>query len=131
MKVAEKIIVIVCDDIREEVAGKISLMGIYHDLQVDKFPAVLSKLCASIMLEGVKIKVNSVDFTMLFPGDQPRTIALAPPDKSKKIANNINLNVFIVPLQLLSEGLAKFEIIFNGDEKTKFTHEFQIRLRKE
>lgn len=38
-----------CDDIRREIGNKYSLIGCYSDeLIVDKFPAVLPKLCAQI-----------------------------------------------------------------------------------
>ena len=38
-----------CDDIRQEINGKYSLIGCYtDDIIVDKFPTVLPKLCAQI-----------------------------------------------------------------------------------
>lgn len=40
-----------CDDIREEVGGKRSLMGVYSDeLIVKKFPSTISKLCVFVKL---------------------------------------------------------------------------------
>lgn len=40
---------IYCDDIREEVGNKMSLMGIYREkLLVSQFPAVLPKLCVAL-----------------------------------------------------------------------------------
>ena len=47
---AERFIVVqYCDDIRQEVGNKLSLMGCYSgDLLVEKLPAVLPKLCVQI-----------------------------------------------------------------------------------
>ncbi|MBU2732065.1 DUF6941 family protein [Acidithiobacillus ferridurans] len=40
-----------CDDIRQEIGGKFSLMGVYNDkLIVGKFPASLQKLCLVIRI---------------------------------------------------------------------------------
>lgn len=38
-----------CDDIRNELGNKVSLMGVYGaDMYVQEFPTVLAKLCASV-----------------------------------------------------------------------------------
>ena len=51
MKIAKKITTIVCDDARQEMGGKISLMGVYSgDLIVNKVPALLPTLSFVISL---------------------------------------------------------------------------------
>lgn len=43
--------VLFCDDIRHEVSGKISLIGVYGShLIVNEFPAVLTKLCVHMTI---------------------------------------------------------------------------------
>lgn len=59
---------IFCDDIRQEIGNKMSLMGIYNgELHVATLPAVLSKLCVAIFcatsienpFQSLSIKVTS------------------------------------------------------------------------
>lgn len=41
-----------CDDIRNEVGGKISYMGVYNsDLLLSEFPAQLAKLCIQVLIQ--------------------------------------------------------------------------------
>jgi hypothetical protein len=41
-----------CDDVRNEVGNKLSLMGVYgQDLLLREFPATLPKLCAVMLLD--------------------------------------------------------------------------------
>ena len=41
-----------CDDVRNEVGNKLSLMGVYgQDLLLRKFPATISKLCVVMVLD--------------------------------------------------------------------------------
>ncbi|MCM8742381.1 DUF6941 family protein [Pseudomonas koreensis] len=55
---------IFCDDIRNEVNGKISLMGIFGNLMyLPEFPAVLPKLCAVLTVNTSKDRpLQSVSF---------------------------------------------------------------------
>lgn len=41
-----------CDDVRNEVGNKLSLMGVYgQDLLLREFPTTLPKLCAVMLLD--------------------------------------------------------------------------------
>ena len=57
--------VLYCDDIREEIGNKLSLMGVYaNDLIAPQFPATMSKLCVAVRLTiPIKSKPNN-DITL-------------------------------------------------------------------
>jgi len=76
--------VLYCDDIREEMGNKLSLMGVYaNDLLVPKLPATISKLCVAVRLAiPVKSKLSS-DITLEVAKTQkgkkaPEILATAP-----------------------------------------------------
>lgn len=55
MKVARQLSGYFCDDIRDEIDGKVTLVGCYMgSLGVSKFPAIIPKLCAYVRLLAPK-----------------------------------------------------------------------------
>ena len=75
--------VIYCDDVRQEVGNKQSLMGVYPgDLYLEALPAVLPKLCivatlvipAAECFESLRIKAMQGEHCLFASGDIP------PPD---------------------------------------------------
>jgi hypothetical protein len=76
---------IYCDDVRQEVGGKVSLMGIYNsDMILPSFPAILPKLC--------------VQLTITLPYDQP-------PKKSVRVLLLNNADV-LAEMSIDEESLA-------------------------
>lgn len=52
MTETRNLVALFCDDIRQEVGNKYSLMGCYGDeLIVEKMPAILSKLCVQLRVQ--------------------------------------------------------------------------------
>ena len=123
MKIADKIIILVCDDIRIEVGGKVSLMGVYHDIVVKSFPSTLLKLCIVVILEKVRVEIKTARVTVTFPEEDPKTIDIAPPTEPTV---NLTMNITIGGVKLLSKGEASFEIEFNDDKKTKYYYKFNV-----
>lgn len=51
--------VLYCDDIRQELGGKLSYMGVYHQrLLLEALPAVLPKLCVRVQVSVPAAEVN-------------------------------------------------------------------------
>lgn len=51
--------VLYCDDIRQELGGKLSYMGVYHQrLLLEALPAVLPKLCVRVQVSVPAVEVN-------------------------------------------------------------------------
>lgn len=75
---------IFCDDIRDEVGQKRSLMGTYTDTFIvpAEFPTTISKLCALIIyVEGIEEEHSNVEVRIYLPNDeegQPSVIAKIP-----------------------------------------------------
>jgi hypothetical protein len=65
--------VLYCDDIREELGNKYSLMGVYaSDLLVPELPAVISRLCVAVRLAiPIKSKLSN-DITLEVIKEQKR-----------------------------------------------------------
>ena len=130
MKVAKKIKTILCDDVRQEVGGKMSLMGIYSkDIVVNKVPAILPVINLVLMFEGIKEPFEQLLVTVVTPKSDPIKFSYpVPPDMEK--GENINLVLGLSPFKLNYAGKAKFEIRFSEDEKASIVHHFSIKVNE-
>lgn len=125
MKIAKSAKVIVCDDIRQEVGGKHSLMGVYTGIVVNSLPSTLFKLSFAIMLEEVKVPINDAKVTITFPKDESKVVDLGKPPTVPK-GKDLTINLFVAPVKILAEGVAELRIVFNNDDKLEITHKFNI-----
>jgi hypothetical protein len=65
-----------CDDIRQEVGNKMSMMGVYSSalLTPEPFPIVLPKLCMFVTYMEVKgTETEPLSFSVYMPGDDDET----------------------------------------------------------
>jgi hypothetical protein len=116
---------IFCDDIRQEVGGKTSYIGVYQDNLIvnAEFPIVLPKFGISIVIFFTPTKARQaleVPFKIFFPGDDPtpslegqipiadNTNALMPSDYVRPVSR-ATANVILAPLQLKNPGLIRVE----------------------
>jgi hypothetical protein len=130
MKLADKIITILCDDIRHEEGNKQSLMGVYGaDFVVQKTDIIIPKLCLSVMVQGLKELIKRFKVTLYNPGFDPQVIDLGAPampdDKSGVI--NAHLDIVISPFRIKKCGEARFELDFGTDEAPEAIHKFAIK----
>jgi hypothetical protein len=130
MKIAKKITAILCDDVRQEVGGKMSLMGIYsNDIVVNKLPKILPFINIVVMLEGIKESFDKIFIDIVMPKSDPIKLSYpAPPDLEK--GKNLNLVIGLSPFKLNDAGSAKFEIRFTEDEKASMVHHFAIKVNE-
>ena len=70
-----RIEVIYCDDVREEIGSKFSYMGVYGaDLVIPKFPVVLPKLCLVVkVILDIEKPLHDLEVIVL-QGDEEREI---------------------------------------------------------
>ncbi len=115
---------IFCDDIRSEMGGKLSYMGVYGGgLFVSEIPATLPKLCLAIRLFvpiqylGSKVvgKVLYQDDLLIqwdfeIPNDVPRPEPLpnAPPDLVARL--NMVFHLQLSPLTIKTEGYLRVRL---------------------
>lgn len=130
MKVAKKIKTILCDDVRQEVGGKMSLMGIYSkDIVVNKVPAILPFINLVVMFEDIKENFKKLFVTIIIPKSDPIKVSFPAPSGIEK-GKDVNVVLGLSPFKLNDTGEAKFEIRFSEDEKASIVHHFSIKVNK-
>lgn len=125
---------IYCDDIRDEVGGKSTLVGVYHgSLLVQSFPVTLPKLCVALQVvlpaesvpEGMKIRVMKDD-ELLAEGemalaDFEAAMEAIPeeergPEPSEEKAWVIASNFIFSPMRLDGPGMIRVQVEAGGRE---------------
>ena len=113
-----------CDDIRYELGGKYSLVGIYRDdllIQGATFPATLPKLALSITLlfHPALPPMPPLDIKISFPGDDENTpsfggrfeTSIEPvPDAPQDTRRSLNLHFILSPIILKEPGSIKVRL---------------------
>jgi hypothetical protein len=127
---------IFCDDIRNEVDGKVSFIGCYHGIMYVNadFPFLIAKFGLAITyMEKMGAYDGDVRLRIYFPGDEDdkpsfeglmpiqdaRNAPLNPnPDPSETIYRSIGTNFILSPLVVAKEGLIKVRA-YCGDNVVK------------
>ncbi|MGY0561669.1 DUF6941 family protein [Luteimonas sp. A277] len=125
-----------CDDIREEVGGKSTLVGVYHgSLMVQSFPATLPKLCVVLQVvlpaenlpEGLKMRVM-LDEELLAEGEMavrdleaalaaiPTEVERSKPSEEKGWV--VAANFIFAPMKLEGPGMIR-AWVEAGDQEMK------------
>ncbi len=130
MKIAKKITTIICDDARQEMGGKISLMGVYSgDIIVNKIPALLPTLSFVVFLVGIKKDFNNIKVILTFTDTKPLEINVSNPTNSGT-GQDTNLVFSMAPLKIEAPGKAIFEVFFDDEDKPSIQHKFAILLNE-
>ncbi len=116
-----------CDDIRYEVGGKHSLIGIYRDDMTfsGSFPLTIARLGVSVTyVEHPSLPVTDLDVLIFLPGDSPEqpsfhTHMEAPkidssPDATEDKQRLLNFHFILSPLILKEEGRIKVRLLSRG-----------------
>jgi len=131
MKFAKKIHSIVCDDIREEINNKVSLMGVYgKEIIFNQLPAILPKLYFLIMIEDVSKKFSEVTLTLKLPGSKTQIFKRPTPPKLKT-GLNLNLIFGFSPFKVEKAGEARFEVRVGDSKRTNYVHKLGISKGKD
>lgn len=131
MDVAKKYTVLLCDDVRNEVGNKLSVMGIYGpELWLGKVPAVMPKLCFVVLFEHIERSFVSAKARVSMPGYDAVELpiqALPGPQPG----SNHTIIVALAPAKIGQEGRARFEFSLEGETEPQIVHEFLIRQHKQ
>ena len=125
-----------CDDIRQEVGNKLSLMGCYGpDLVVDALPAVLPRLCVQIRLVTPKARPCERAVIRLFMNDDDLLGELEIPvaEMNKQITNSdettrltyMSIMTF-TPFAFEKEGVLRLE----AETETGVIRGSRLRLKR-
>ena len=130
MKIAKRMYSILCDDVREEKGGKLSLIGTYSkSIFFNKVPAIYPKICLVLVIEGLKDLLPEVKVVFKSPESKDETIILKTP--SKVISDDdVRLVLVKSPLKINAVGKAKFQVYFGDAKRPSYTHNFEIKLMK-
>lgn len=124
MKAAKEINVFICDDIRQEVGNKISLMGIYaQDLILPEIPFSLPKLCILIIAKNLNSKIRELKVVI----KNPDSTTISPPSPNQKVPQNLQMGITLAPFNVNQEGETIVEIYKNSESTAFFTHSFFIK----
>jgi hypothetical protein len=87
---------LLCDDVRIEMGNKISLMGIFQNIMVEKLPVSLIKFAVINHWEGegshqTEVRILSPDRTNLVVTSQPTQIDLAPGGFTDNVSFFVNV----------------------------------------
>jgi len=118
-----------CDDIRQEVGGKVSYIGIYAGVMfVNEIPAQLSKLCLAITYRDSIEANGTVTIRVIYEVDGEDQILteadcelqgeLALPTNDEFRMLEMRLFIQIAPFQITNEGKLKVRV-FKGEDKIR------------
>lgn len=128
MVIAKQIIAILCDDVREEIGNKISLMGIYDDnIVLPVLPAVLPKLCIYINMIDVSKDVTAFKVKVSVPGkDSPIEFNIPAQVNHDVPKKNARIMIALSPFKVTKIGEAKIELMVNEEMESLVVHKFSI-----
>jgi len=130
MKLAEKMYVILCDDVRQEVGRKWSFIGIYANVMiVPKLPALFPKICLVLCFEELRKYIPDGEVKLINPGEEPVIFPLSSMP-NQKLGGKAYLFVNFSPYVIKSPGEAKFEVRFGGEAKPSIVHSVKIEVAK-
>jgi hypothetical protein len=135
MKIAKKVCMILCDDIREEKGEKLSYLGVYgienSGMILSQIPAVLPKLCLAVLFTETLTQIDKIDVELMSPGAEKIHIVLPGPLPPLSSDNrNVSLGVIISPFKIGAAGEAKFTLRFNDEKKPSIKFPFRILEKK-
>src|SRR2546421_1681607 len=87
---------LLCDDVRIEMGNKISLMGIFQNIMVEKLPVSLIKFAVINHWKGsgnhqTEVRIMSPDKANMVVTSQPTTIELAPGGFTDNVSFFVNV----------------------------------------
>lgn len=110
-----------CDDIRQEIGNKISLIGMYGaDLIVPEIPTVIAKLCIFAQVYGepdvpfdddIEIKVT-LDHDQIASAVQKPSVTTLEPSKLQRL----NCQIIITPFPIAKECTLRVRAYYKGQE---------------
>ena len=118
---------ILCDDIRQEMGGKTSLMGLYaHHIVVPQVPFVLPKVCFYTRFSRMDGEFK-FSFSVVAPGGERKDIIRDSDVQIPEGAKEGTFNVIASPFEVGTEGV--YEVIIGltkGADRFEYVYKFAI-----
>ena len=118
-----------CDDLRNEVGGKMSLMGVYgRDIIIAKIPAVLPTFHFVIMLEDIQIIFTEMYINLYMPTETNPTSFNYPAPPNIKKGSDINLVIGLAPFKINGAGDCRIDLAIKKDGDPVISYSFSIKI---
>jgi hypothetical protein len=118
---------LLCDDIRQEMGGKTSLMGLYdHHIVVPQIPFVLPKVCFYTRFSRMD-GTFKFSFSIVSPGGERKDIIRDSDVQIPEGAKEGTFNVIASPFEVGAEGV--YEVIVGltkGADRFEYIYKFAI-----
>jgi hypothetical protein len=118
---------LLCDDIRQEMGGKTSLMGLYdHHIVVPEVPFVLPKVCFFSKFSRMDGQFK-FSFSVVSPSGERKDISRDSDVQIPEGAKEGTFNVIASPFEVGAEGV--FEVIIGltkGADRFEYIYKFAI-----
>lgn len=118
---------LLCDDIRQEMGGKTSLMGLYdHHIVVPQVPFVLPKVCFYTRFSRMD-GLFKFGFAIVAPGGERKDIIRDSDVQIPDGAKEGTFNVIAAPFEVGAEGV--YEVIISltrGADRFEYVYKFAI-----
>ena len=118
---------LLCDDIRQEMGGKTSLMGLYdHHIVVPQVPFVLPKVCFYTRFSRMD-GTFKFSFSIVSPGGERKDIIRDSDVEIPDGAKEGTFNVIASPFEVGGEGI--YEVIIGltkGADRFEYVYKFAI-----
>ena len=118
---------LLCDDIRQEMGGKASLMGLYaHHIVVPQVPYVLPKVCFYTRFSRMD-GTFKFSFSIVAPGGERKDIIRDNDVQIPEGAKEGTFNVIASPFEVAAEGV--YEVILGltkGADRFEYIYKFAI-----
>lgn len=129
MKLAEKIYLILCEDIRQEKGNKFSLIGVYTDRIIfSEIPSLMPQLSFCIRLEKIKSELPSGEIRLISPQTKPTNFNFGSPP-NQTMGSTINFFISLSPYRVEAPGRVRIELHFEGFKKPSLVYKFQIEQK--
>jgi hypothetical protein len=133
MKLADRTVIVLCEDVRREIGDKVSLIGVFNDeVVLPSVPYIFPKICFHVMLNGINKKILPVNLEVqiFMPQGDPQKMELpfTEPPGGKEFSN-ANIGIQFSPFMVTCAGETRIEIRIKGQEKPVITHKFFFKTK--
>lgn len=128
--IPKHVFTLLCEDVRKEEGGKISLIGVFGNdigLETDTLPSGMPRLCIVTRVIGGSGKYKFV-YSLENPSGKKMLQNMEQIVDIPTHSSVVHLNMQIVPFVIEEEGVCKFVMQLN--EKKFYSMDFEIRLNK-
>jgi hypothetical protein len=129
MKIANNANIIFCDDIREEVGNKMSLMGIYSDkILVPSLPISFKSFNIIAFFDILKKPIKKFRFVITLPDAKPVDLSGEPPPSAKE-QKHAHIVLCLAPMRIENEGKATVEVYINDAKTPEVKKDIEIVMQ--